>query len=270
MPTATVNGVEVYFERRGSGPRLLFVNGSGATLERVRLMLDLLAARFDILAHDQRGLGKTAIPPAPATMADFAADIAGLLDHVGWDRCRVIGISFGGMVAQEFAVTWPDRVERLALLCTSSGGAGGSSYPLHELEKLDPAQRAASAPLLMDSRFTPQWLATHPIDRVLAEGLASGPAAGLTDEQRRGVADQLEARRHHDVFDRLGKITCPTLVAAGRFDRLAPPPNSEAIAARIPGAQLRVYDGGHGFFAQDPKALPELMAFLEADETPRG
>ena len=78
-------------------------------------MLDPFTERFDVVAHDQRGLGKTSIPPGPYEMADYAADAAALLDHVGWDSCRVVGMSFGGMVAQEFAVTWPERVERLAL-----------------------------------------------------------------------------------------------------------------------------------------------------------
>jgi pimeloyl-ACP methyl ester carboxylesterase len=154
-------------------------------------------------------------------------------------------------------------VERLALLCTSPGGAGGSSYPLHELASLDPAERAAVTVRLVDSRFTPEWLAEHPADRMIAQGLAGGgPTAGLTDEQRRGAAEQLEARRHHDVFGRLGRIACPALVAAGRYDGLAPASNSEAIAAQIPGAELRLYEGGHGFFAQDPKALPEIIDFL--------
>ncbi|WP_045877716.1 alpha/beta hydrolase [Pseudofrankia sp. DC12] len=265
MPTATVNGIAIYFERRGEGPRLLFVNGSGATLERMGPLLDILATQFDLLAHDQRGLGRTAIPAEPYSMADYAADIAGLLDHVGWDRCRVMGLSFGGMVAQEFAVTWPGRVEQLALLCTSPGGAGGSSYPLHELEQLGPDERAALASRLVDSRFTPEWLADHPADRMMVAGLAGGASAGLTDKQRRGAAAQLDARRFHDVFGRLDRITCPTLVGAGRYDAIAPVANSEAIVSRIPDAELRVYEGGHAFFGQDPKAIPETFDFLRGD-----
>jgi pimeloyl-ACP methyl ester carboxylesterase len=73
---------------------------------------------------------------------------------------------------------------------------------------------------------------------------------------------QLEARRHHDVWDRLDRITCPTLVAAGRWDGIAPLANSEAIASRIPGAELRVYDGGHTFFVQSRDALPDIATFL--------
>src|SRR5499433_3552449 len=136
MPADQVNGVELYWEQRGSGPRLLFCNGSGTTLQTVRPLLDLVAARFDLLAWDYRGLGRSVPLAGPYTIADVAADAVGLLEIAGWDSCRVLGLSFGGMVAQEFAVTNPERVERLALACTSAGGDGGSSYPLHKLQGL--------------------------------------------------------------------------------------------------------------------------------------
>ena len=102
-----------------------FGNGSGLSLQDVRLMLDPLAAAFDLLAWDYRGFGRSAPVTRRYTMADVAADAAGLLEIAGWESCRLVGVSFGGMVAQEFAVTNPGRVERLALACTSAGGAGG-------------------------------------------------------------------------------------------------------------------------------------------------
>ncbi|HET6952592.1 MAG TPA: alpha/beta fold hydrolase [Acidimicrobiales bacterium] len=257
-----LRGIEIHVERRGAGPRLLFLNGSGQTLERARPLLDVFARRFEVLAHDQRGLGRSSVPPGPYTMADYAADAAAVLDHAGWDRARVAGVSFGGMVAQELAVTWPGRVERLALLCTSPGGAGGASYPLHELADLPPDERADATIRLTDSRFTPAWLADHPSDRALADMIAARGRDGRSPEQRRGEREQLGARRHHDVTDRLGAVTCPTLVACGRYDGIAPAANSEAIAERIPGSELRIYDGGHPFFAQDRAALPEILDFL--------
>jgi pimeloyl-ACP methyl ester carboxylesterase len=262
MPTVVANGIDVYYERRGSGPRLLFFNGSGATLTTSAPLIWSFAGRFDVVAHDQRGLGRTAIPPGPYSMADYAADAAALLDHLGWETCRVIGVSFGGMVAQELAVTWPERVERLALVCTSPGGVGGASYPLHTLAGLPPDEQAAVGLRILDTRFTAEWLATHPNDRALVEMMAARRSDPKTDDQRRGETEQLEARRHHDVSARLTAITCPTLVACGRFDGIAPLGNSEWIAAHIAGAELRVYDGGHAFFVQDPKALPDITAFL--------
>jgi len=264
MPTAAVNGIDVYYERGGEGRPLLFLNGSGSTLATSSIVIAPFRERFDLVAHDQRGLGRTSIPPGPYSMADYAADAAGLLDAVGWDRCRVVGISFGGMVGQELAVTWPERIERLALLCTSPGGAGGASYPLHELAGLDEEARAAKAPTLLDTRFTAEWLATHDSDRMIAEMMAARASTPRTGEERRGEHEQLQARRHHDVWDRLERISCPTLVAAGRYDGIAPPANAKGIADRIPGAELRLYEGGHAFFGQDPSALPEVLDFLDA------
>lgn len=263
MSTATCNGIEIFFERAGAGPRLLFLNGSGATLASTGFMIKPFAERFDVIAHDQRGLGRTSIPPGPYTMADYARDALALMDHVGWQTCRVVGISFGGMVAQELAVTAPERVERLALICTSAGGDAGASYPLHELEELPVDERNAIGTTLSDTRFTPEWLADpdHAFDRMLVEARNAAPPIA-DPEVRRGAHEQLQARRYHDVADRLHAISCPTLVAGGRFDGIAPPVNSEAIAARIKGAELRMYDGGRLFIAQDRAAFPDILDFL--------
>lgn len=264
MPNANVNGIDVNYERSGSGKRLLYLNGSGATLATSQLVIAPFIQGFEVLAHDQRGLGLTSIPPGPYTMAEYAADAVGLLDHVGWDTCRVVGISFGGMVALELAATVPERVERLGLLCTSAGGAGGASYPLHDMATLEPAERARLAPLILDTRFTPDWLATHDSDRGLAEMMAARQQGERSEDVQRGEAEQLAARKGHDVWERISKIDCPTLVAAGRYDGIAPLPNSKAIASRIPDAELKIYEGGHAFFAQDPAAFPDVIAFLDA------
>ena len=260
--TASVNGIDVYFEHSGEGPRLLFLNGSGGKLETSDLLLAPFRQRFELLAHDQRGLGRTSAPDGPYSMADYAADAAALLDHVGWDRCRVVGISFGGMVAQELAVTAPDRVERLALLCTSAGGEDSASYPLHELADLPLDERQAVSLQLLDTRFDAAWLDEHPRDKALADAMAERRTGSSSEDGRRGERLQLEARRDHDVWDRLPRIACPTLVAGGRYDGIAPPANSEAIASRIPGAELRMYEGGHAFVGQDRNALPEVIEFL--------
>src|SRR5580704_11607278 len=113
MASAHLNGIDVYYERSGSGPPLLFFNGSGTTLATTGPLLGAYTPHFDMVAHDQRGLGRTSIPEGPYTMAEYAADGAALAEHLGWDRYRVVGTSFGGMVAQELAVTFPERVERL-------------------------------------------------------------------------------------------------------------------------------------------------------------
>ena len=262
MPTVTANGISINYERSGAGPPLLFCNGSGSTLAGSQPLLTPFHAQFDVVAHDQRGTGLTEVPPTPYTMAQYAADALGLVDAVGWSTFRLAGISFGGMVAQELAVTRPERVERLALLCTSAGGAGGASYPLEKLADLPTEERVARGLNVLDTRFTPDWLAGHPDDQALVEMLAKRMAAVPSDASRRGEAGQMEARSHHDVYDRLPRISCPTFVASGRFDGIAPADNGEAIARQVPGAELHLYEGGHMFVAQDRATLPEILAFL--------
>ena len=126
MPFVSVRDIEMYYEIRGKGPRLLSISGTAGDLRRSPNIFETpLVQQFEILAYDQRGLGQTSRPDIPYTMADYAADADGLLEVVGWDRCPVMGVSFGGMVAQELGLSFPHRVERLVLACTSSGGAGG-------------------------------------------------------------------------------------------------------------------------------------------------
>ncbi len=120
---------------------------------------------------------------------------------------------------------------------------------------------------MVDSRWDEAWLAGHPSDRTLAEGLAGAMAGGsrLADsaaaEARKA---QMQSRASHDVWDRLERITCPTLVAYGRYDGIAPHENSEAIASRIRGSELRGFEGGHGFLLQDRAARSEVVKLLQA------
>ena len=116
---------------------------------------------------------------------------------------------------------------------------------------------------LLDTRFTPQYLANNPADQPLASMLAARSPGTKSAEQRLGEREQLLARRAHDVMDRLPNITCPTLVTAGRYDGIAPLANSEAIVSRIPHSELRVYEGGHIFFVQDRRAITEILDFLD-------
>lgn len=263
MPTVSANGIAIHYELSGVGPRLLVFNGSGGSIESLRPTLTYLTKHFEVLVHDQRGLGLTEVPEPPYAMADYAADAAALLDSVAWDTCAVIGISFGGMVAQEFAATYPERVYRLALVCTSPGGSS-PSFPLHELFDLPPEQRVERHLAAVDTRYTPEFLASSPLDQMLVDATRAGAAIPKTELQLVGERAQLEARRHHDVVDRLGHITCPTFVASGRYDGVAPPDNGRLIASLVPGAEFHLYEGGHVFLAQDRSAFPEITAFLGA------
>lgn len=265
MPHTRLNGLNLYYERAGAGPRLLFISGTGGDLRVTpNVFASPLAKAFDLVAYDQRGLGRTDKPDAPYSMADYADDAAALMDHLGWDEALVMGASFGGMVAQELVLRHPTRVTRLVLACTSPGGAGGASFPFHEIGHLKGEARAKHLIPISDTRRDAAWAAANPQD--YATFVAMGSVDPYEGEPGRamGAQRQLEARAAHDTWDRLPQIACPVLIAAGQFDRIALPAAQEKMAARIPGAELRWFRGGHMFMIQDRDAYPAMIGFLNA------
>jgi 3-oxoadipate enol-lactonase len=265
MPKARVGDIEIHYERQGEGERLLFISGTGGDLRSKPNVFDgPLARDFDLLAFDQRGLGRTDKPDAPYSMAGYADDAAGLMDAIGWDAALVIGVSFGGMVAQELVLRHPAKVRRLVLACTSPGGAGGASYPFHEIGHMDRLQRSRRLIPISDTRRDEVWAAAHPA--VYEQMLALGAADPYADEpgHAMGARRQLEARAGHDAWDRLPDIACPVMIAAGRYDGIALPAAQERMAGRIPGADLRFFEGGHLFMIQDKAAVPGMVEFLRS------
>jgi 3-oxoadipate enol-lactonase len=267
VPTHDLGPITLYAERSGTGPRLLFISGTGGDLRnKPSVFSGPLGPRFEILAYDQRGLGRSDVPDGPYTMADYADDAAGLLEQVGWDSCLVMGVSFGGMVAQELAIRFPELVRRLVVACTSSGGAGGASIPFTELEQLEGVARAERQLELMDTRWSPERRLTHQAEwQTMVEVMtAYGRDDHPSSARAKGSALQLEARSHHDTWDRLGHISCPTLICAGLYDGIASPGNSERMALRIPGATLDFFEGGHQLLWQDRRAFDRIIEFLNA------
>ena len=265
MPFASVRDLNMYYEIAGTGPRLLYISGTGGDLRgQPRVFDGPLPGSFEVLSYDQRGLGQTPKPDTAYSMADYADDAAGLLDAAGWERCLVMGVSFGGMVAQELALRHPARVERLVLCCTSSGGAGGSSYPLHELQHMAPAERAVFQISITDKRKDAAWQAANPdAVRQAVEMAAAGNARRQAEPGgEMGYRRQLEARAAHDTYDRLPSLTMPVFLAGGRYDGQAAPANLETLRERIPGSRLEFFEGGHGFTRDDPNALQRITAFL--------
>jgi 3-oxoadipate enol-lactonase len=266
MPKIRVGDIDIYYERKGDQrlPRLLYISGTGGDLRFKPSALEGAWPRhFDTLVFDQRGLGQTDKPDRPYTMAQYADDAAGLMRAIGWESARVIGISFGGMVAQELVLRHPETVERLVLACTSPGGAGGASYPLHTLQHLSAEERAKHMLGISDTRRDEAWAQAHPDEYRALTSLISDPHAGEPGRAM-GAARQIEARSHHDTWDRLPQISCPVLIAGGRYDGMALPETQDNMARRIPGAKLEMFEGGHLFMMQDPRAIPAIIAFLEA------
>ena len=264
MTFAKIGDLDVYYERAGAGPPLLFISGSGADLRVKPNQMDgPLPRAFDVLSYDQRGLGQTSKPDAPYTMADYADDAARLMDHIGWASAKVIGVSFGGMVAQEFVLRHPSRVERLVLACTSPGGAGGASFPFHQIEHMGREERARHMIPISDTRRDAAWQKANA--EMYEQFVAMGASDPYAEEPGRamGYRRQLEARARLDTYDRLGQIACPVMIAAGRFDGIALPATQEKMAARIKGAKLQFFDGGHLFMIQDRAAMPAMIGFLK-------
>jgi 3-oxoadipate enol-lactonase len=263
MPKTRIGDIDIWWERAGAGPPLLFVSGTGGDLRVRPGVLDgPYVKAFDVLAYDQRGLGRSDKPPGPYSMAGYADDAAALMAREGWPSACVVGVSFGGMVAQELALRHPERVRRLVLACTSPGGAGGASYPFHELDHMDREARARFLLPISDTRRDAAWAAANP--EMHEQLIAMAAADPFADEPGRaeGARRQLEARAAHDCWDRLDKIACPVLIAAGLYDGIARPQTQRNMAARIPGARLRFFEGGHLFMLQDRAANPAIIAFL--------
>jgi len=159
---------------------------------------------------------------------------------------------------------YPHRVERLVLSCTGSGGAGGSSYPLHQLVHLTLEERARRMVILGDTRRDVEWRDENPTPfQELVEQTVEGFRVGSDEPDRQaGLYRQLEARSHHDTYDRLVNLNIPVCICGGRYDSIAPPANLEAMRKQIPGARLELFEGGHLFFIQDPLAFELITAFL--------
>jgi 3-oxoadipate enol-lactonase len=265
MPYADIADLRIYYERHGNGCRVLFIPGVGGDLRsQPRIFDSCLGGKFDMLSYDQRGTGQSDKPEAAYTMAQYADDAAALLDAVGWSSSHVIGVSFGGMVAQELILRFPQRVRSLVLCCTTSGGAGGSSYPLHELSELPPAERSRKMLGISDTRRNEAWQANNPDDvERLLKSLAENAAPFLKEPGGpAGLSRQIEARRYHDTYDRLPNIHIPVLVCGGRYDGQATPDAVKNLHSRIPGAELLFFDGGHRFLNEDPNAYQAIAEFL--------
>lgn len=266
MPICRLNNIDVYFERGGHGPPVLFISGTGGDLRVKPNVFDgPLARQFDTIAYDQRGLGRTSKPDRPYTMAQYADDAAALLASLNLPRALVLGVSFGGMVAQELAIRHPDRVKALVLACASPGGAGGASYPLHQLTGMTKAEIARHMIPISDMRRDAAWAAANPHEHQALIDMAAADLYADEPDRAMGARRQLEARAAHDAWDRLGAIRCPVLIAGGKFDGIAKPDVQARMAQRIPRAQLRMFDGGHLFLLQDRAAFPSIVEFLTAN-----
>lgn len=263
------NGLRFHAAQRGSGMPLLFVGGSGWDLRVPPTPLDsALTDKFDVVLYDQRGGGQSDKPIGPYAMEHYAKDAAGLLTALGWDRAHIVGYSFGGMVAQELAIRYPDCVNRLVLAATSPGGPDHGSYPIEVFLDLPPHERARRSLEVSDTRYNRAFQREKPaeFEALIDKRILRQNAVMHNAEARAGYRNQLVARAAHNTLDRLHHITAPTLILCGATDGQASVSGQILMAQRIPNARRKTVPGGHNFIFEHPSGIQHIMAFLGAQD----
>jgi pimeloyl-ACP methyl ester carboxylesterase len=254
VPSVQLAEIELHYVERGSGRPLLLVPGIPAIASDWAPLAERLARSRRVIAYDNRGSGASGVTPAPYSCAQLAADAVALLDALEIERADVFGMSLGGMIAQELALGWPDRVGRLVLGCTHCG-----------LEHAARPDREAGRAFAME---TDDWAERM---RALAPfAFAYGAGPELRDpfiekkvgdvQHPEGYRGQISAVLAHDTYDRLPLIDRPTMIVTGDGDRVIPGASSHVLHERIPGSRLEVVAGaGHLFFLERPDGSVRLL-----------
>ena len=229
------------YDVEGAGEPLLMIQGLGYGRRGWGPSPALLARRFRVVTFDNRGFGGSETTEGPYTTAQLATDALAVLDAAGIEQAHVVGISLGGMIAQELALAAPERVRKLVLCSTTPGGPDSVPMPQQTVAlmgrqpKLDPREAM--------QLFVENALSSEPpaglVDEIVAYRMANPPnAAGWYAQASAGAA--------HDALARLGAIRAPTLVVHGTADNVVDAGNAPLIAEAIPGARLELFEGvGH-------------------------
>jgi pimeloyl-ACP methyl ester carboxylesterase len=269
MAYVEANGVRIYVEEWGSGPPLLLIMGLGASLDTWAAQREAFAAHFRVIAFDNRGAGRSDAPPPPWTVGAMAEDAAGVLDAVGIERAHVLGVSMGGMIAQELAIAHPERVASLVVAVSfARPDPVRRTFLLHRRWA-----RLHGAEAAVESVATLPWLLSPALindPRRLADALELFASMPFMSAEAYG--HQVDAILEHRTLERLHRVRAPTLVLAAAEDVLTPVFLSEEIAAAIPGARLEVLPrGNHATLVEYPedfnRAVIEWLR-REAKENP--
>ena len=262
MPNVPVGDISMHYVEAGQGEPLVLVMGLGADHLAWAFQFPVFAERYRTIACDNRGAGQTDAPDHPYTTRMMADDTVGLMDTLGIERAHVLGVSMGGMIAQEIALTHPERIRSLQLHCTLG-------LPDAYLQAQLAAGRAQRRSLTREDALRAGYLwlfapATYDERPELVEMMLQGALANPYPMSLTGFERQCDAVQTHDALDRVAALRCPTLISVGDQDILVPPRFSRALAERITGAELRVIDGaGHGYFWERPDVFNAMcLEFL--------
>jgi len=263
MPFVESDEVKIYWDTQGNGAPILLIMGLGWPASSWFRTRPTLNEKYRTIAFDNRGVGQSGAPPGPYSMAQMASDAAAVLKAAGVNTAHILGVSMGGMIAQEFALQYPQKVRSLILGCTMAGGTDAVQASTDVIEVLmsrgvDPeAFAAAINPFIYDAG-TPRAR--------MDEDLAARRKWFPTPE---GYFAQLQAIIGWEAYSRIAQIQAPTLVLHGETDRLVPPENGKLIAGRIPGAKLvMIPNASHVFNTDQPgTAHAAILEFLAAQAT---
>ncbi len=259
MPFSTTTAVPLYYEVTGDGPALCLINGyrlSGAAWPRP--FITSLATRVSVVTFDNRGTGRSHKPDSGYEFGHQAGDVVRLLDDLGLPRVHLLGFSMGGAIAQEVAIRYPERIDRLVLFGTFCGGIWSEPAPLSVFMRLvvtgkqSPEEAARQA---WPVTYSPDYLATN------AEAVEQQMHRELEHPTPMFVAQrQMDALRKFDSYRLLHRIVAPTLVTTGTHDMLVKPRNSTILASRIPNARLELLaDLGHRAIWEAPEEMAGLV-----------
>jgi len=253
-------GARIYWDEQGTGEPVLLIMGLGYPSYLWHRTRPTLAAQYRTIALDNRGSGRSDVPPSPYPIALMASDAAAVLDAAQVESAHVFGLSMGGMIAQEFALQYPKRVRSLILGCTAAGGpnavrATPEVTKILTARDMSPEEAAkAMRPYIYD--------ASTPLERVEQDLVIRRQWFPRPE----GYMAQLQGIFSWEAYSRLPQITASTLVIHGDSDQLVPPGNGELIAARIPGAKLvMLAHASHIFTTDQPEASQQaIVEFLGA------
>ncbi len=259
MPQLTLADVDLHYEVYGNGEPLVLIPGFAAGAWIWSKHVAPLATKFRVVTFDPRGIGQSSFESEQLTMRLLADDTAALLRRLGIEQAHILGVSFGGFVAQEFALAYPEMTRTLSLCCTSFGG------PNHVAPSMDILTAVLSTNGFNTQErirrnllpaFSPEFARIHAdeVEEVINLRLANP----VVEEAYRA---QLKAGVGFDAESRVGGIQAPTLVLSGDADAIVPVQNSHNLARRIPGARLRLIEGGsHLFFIEQPDEFNRIVA----------
>jgi pimeloyl-ACP methyl ester carboxylesterase len=254
----------MHYVEAGTGDPLVLIMGLGGDHLAWAFQMPAFSERHRVIAFDNRGVGQTDQPDGPYTTALMAADTVGLMDVLGIERAHVLGVSMGGMIAQELALSRPDRVRTLQLHCTYS-------RPDACLRARLAAARAERIALSREDALRSNlfWLlsrATYNERPEFVEAIVQSALANPHPQSLTGFVRQAEACLTHDTLERLPGIRVPTLVSAAAEDVLIPPALSRVVAERIATAAFRMIEGAaHAYFWERVDAFNAMcLEFLAA------